>query len=88
VSLTKSNRPYLTLSTLKLCAKSAISAGSTPKSWDNPEEEQIFRDLWEDEPQREVVIKSLKAYSVRSEWGGLRVFDRCRERRRLSVRRG
>ena len=28
---------------------------------DNPEEEQIFRDLWEDETQREVVIESLKA---------------------------
>jgi hypothetical protein len=28
---------------------------------DNPEEEQIFRDLWEDETLREVVIESLKA---------------------------
>jgi hypothetical protein len=28
---------------------------------DDPEEEQIFRDLWEDETQREVVIESLKA---------------------------
>jgi hypothetical protein len=28
---------------------------------DAPEEEQIFRDLWEDETQREVVIESLKA---------------------------
>jgi hypothetical protein len=28
---------------------------------DNPEEEQLFRDLWEDETQREVVIVSLKA---------------------------
>jgi hypothetical protein len=29
---------------------------------DNPDEEQIFRDLlWEDETQREVVIESLKA---------------------------
>jgi hypothetical protein len=28
---------------------------------DNPEEEDIFRDLWEDETQREVVIESLKA---------------------------
>jgi hypothetical protein len=26
-----------------------------------PEEEQIFRDLWEDETQREIVIESLKA---------------------------
>ena len=26
-----------------------------------PEEEQIFRDLWEDETQREVVKESLKA---------------------------
>jgi hypothetical protein len=32
---------------------------------DDPEEEQIFWDLWEDETQREVVIESLKAYSVR-----------------------
>jgi hypothetical protein len=28
---------------------------------DNPDEEEIFRDLWEDETQREVVIESLKA---------------------------
>jgi hypothetical protein len=41
----------------------------------NPEEEQIFRDLWEDETQREVVIESLKAYSVRSGGGGFRVFE-------------
>jgi len=27
----------------------------------DPDEEQIFRDLWEDETQREVVIESLKA---------------------------
>ena len=26
-----------------------------------PEEEQLFRDLWEDETQREVVIESLRA---------------------------
>jgi hypothetical protein len=26
-----------------------------------PEEELLFRDLWEDETQREVVIESLKA---------------------------
>jgi hypothetical protein len=32
---------------------------------DNPEEEQIFRDLWEEETQREVVIESLKGDSVR-----------------------
>jgi hypothetical protein len=33
---------------------------------DDPEEEQILRDLWEDETQREVVIESLKAdYEVR-----------------------
>jgi hypothetical protein len=31
-----------------------------PKASDDPEEEQIFRDLWEDETQREVVIESLK----------------------------
>ncbi len=28
---------------------------------DDPEEERLFRDLWEDETQQEVVIKSLKA---------------------------
>jgi hypothetical protein len=28
---------------------------------DNPEEEQLFRDLWEDETQRDVVLGSLKA---------------------------
>jgi len=28
---------------------------------DNPDEEDIFRDLWEDEIQREVVIESLMA---------------------------
>jgi hypothetical protein len=28
---------------------------------DDPEEEQIFRDHWEDETQREVVIESLRA---------------------------
>jgi hypothetical protein len=28
---------------------------------DAPEEEQLFRNLWEDETQREVVIESLKA---------------------------
>lgn len=33
---------------------------------ENPEEQQIFRDLWEDEAQREVMIESLKAYSARS----------------------
>ena len=28
---------------------------------DNPEEEQLFRDLWEDKTQRETVLESLKA---------------------------
>jgi hypothetical protein len=28
---------------------------------DNPEEEDLFQDLWEDATQREVVIESLKA---------------------------
>jgi hypothetical protein len=28
---------------------------------DDPDEEQIFRDLWRDETQREVVLESLKA---------------------------
>jgi hypothetical protein len=53
---------------------------------DDPEEEQIFRDLWEDETQREVIIESLRADcevrtgrpkgSLRCDWG------------RGSVRRG
>jgi hypothetical protein len=28
---------------------------------DNPDEDLLFRDLWEDDTQREVVIESLKA---------------------------
>jgi hypothetical protein len=28
---------------------------------DDPDEEDLFRDLWEDETQREVVLESLKA---------------------------
>jgi hypothetical protein len=28
---------------------------------DNPEVEQLFRDLWDDETQRETVVESLKA---------------------------
>ena len=28
---------------------------------DDPDEKQLFRDLWDDETQREVVIESLKA---------------------------
>ena len=28
---------------------------------DDPEEERLFRDLWDDESQRDVVIESLKA---------------------------
>ena len=31
-------------------------------SKNDPDEEQIFRDLWEDETQREVVIESLKTH--------------------------
>jgi hypothetical protein len=46
---------------LKPCAKSAISAESAPKALDDPEEEHIFRDLWEDETQREAVVENLKA---------------------------
>jgi hypothetical protein len=87
VSLTKSSRPYLTLSTLKLCAKSVISAESIPKASDHPEEEQLFRDLWDDENQQEVVIESLKAYSARSGREDLWVFEISLEQRRLSVRR-
>jgi hypothetical protein len=34
---------------LKLCAKSEISAESPPKTSDDPYEEQIFRDPWDDE---------------------------------------
>jgi hypothetical protein len=35
--------------------------GSASPGEDDPDEEQLFRDLWEDETQREVVIESLKA---------------------------
>jgi hypothetical protein len=43
---------------------------------DDPEVEQLFRDLWEDETQREVVIESLKAEAVRLGREDLRVFER------------
>ena len=43
------------------CAKSVKSAESALKASDDPQQEQIFRDLWEDETQREVVIDCLKA---------------------------
>jgi hypothetical protein len=56
-----SNRSHLTMTTLRHCAKSAISAGSAPEASNNPDEEHIFRDLWEDETQREVVVESVKA---------------------------
>jgi hypothetical protein len=60
--LTRSSRPYLTISALRLCAKSVISAKSTLKASDDPDKEQFFRDLlWEVEIQPEVVIESLKA---------------------------
>jgi hypothetical protein len=55
-----SSRPFITIPTLRSCAKSAISAESAPKASDNPDEERLFRDLWE-ETQREMVIESLKA---------------------------
>jgi hypothetical protein len=43
-------------------------------SEDDPEEDQLFRDLWEDETQREIVIESLKAdCGVRR--GGLQGFE-------------
>jgi hypothetical protein len=38
---------------------------------DDPEEEEIFRDLWEDETQREVVVESLKA-DFEARRGGLK----------------
>jgi hypothetical protein len=54
------DHPYLT-SRRGNCAKSVISAESVPKASDDSEEEQLFRDSWEDETQREVVVESLKA---------------------------
>jgi hypothetical protein len=50
---------YLTISVLRPCAKSASSAESALKASDHPEKEQLCRDLWEDETQREVVVESL-----------------------------
>src|SRR5215208_703421 len=41
---------------------------------DDPDVEQFFRDLWEDETQREVVIESLKA-DCEVMRGGLRGFE-------------
>jgi hypothetical protein len=41
----------------------------------NPDEEQLFRDLWEDETQQEVVIESLRAYSASSGREDLRTFE-------------
>jgi hypothetical protein len=53
--------PILKIFTPRLCAKSVRSAGSAPKASDDPVKEQILRDLWEDETQREVVVDCLKA---------------------------
>jgi hypothetical protein len=35
--------------------------GSASPGEDDPDEEQLFRNLWEEETQREVVLESLKA---------------------------
>ena len=53
---------------------------------DDPDGEQIFRGLWEDETQRDVVIESLKADCVRSGGGGLRAFEISSDQRRLCGR--
>jgi hypothetical protein len=42
---------------------------------DDPYEEQIFRDLFEDETQREVVVDCLKADCEVRTGTGLRVFE-------------
>jgi hypothetical protein len=36
---------------------------------EDPDEEQLFRDLWDDETQREVVIESLKRRTLRGQEG-------------------
>jgi hypothetical protein len=62
MTLVRSSRlPQSEVFILRPCAKSVISAESAPKAPDDVEEEQLFRDLWDDETQREVVIESLKA---------------------------
>jgi hypothetical protein len=66
-----SRRSYLTISVLRPCAKSVISAESASKASDDPDKESAFRDLQQDETQREVVIESLWADSARSGGGGL-----------------
>jgi hypothetical protein len=71
-----SRRSYLMISALRLLRKSAISAESTLKASDDPDEEQTFRDLWEDETQREMVIEKVSRRTARSGWGGLRIFER------------
>jgi hypothetical protein len=55
-------------------AEAPIPCGRSPGR-PRAEEEEIFRDLWEDETQREVVIESLKAESVRSGREDLRAFE-------------
>ena len=56
-------------------ASEEASFGCIGAGEDDPDEEQIFRDLWEDETQREVVLGRLKA-TVRSRQEDLkRVFE-------------
>jgi hypothetical protein len=43
---------------------------------DNPEEEQLFQDLWEDDTQREIVLESLKTDREVRVGRGLRGFER------------
>jgi hypothetical protein len=45
-----------------------LATGGDRIGEDHPEEEQLFRDLWDDETQREV-IESLKADSLRGQSG-------------------
>jgi hypothetical protein len=44
-----------------------VEGGLERKGQDDPNEEQLFRDLFEDETQREVMIESLQAdFEVRT----------------------
>ena len=52
-------RGYSTFSIFPVGFKVYLATGGDEE--DDPEEEQLFRDLWEDETQREIVVDCLKA---------------------------
>jgi len=58
---------YLGLALDERCVEGWVEGCLERIGEDDPDEEQLFRDLWEDETQRDVVIESLQAdYEVRT----------------------